>query len=102
MYGRFTLTESRCDLENFFDGKPDHDSIDERTYQSSYNIPPSIRIPGASIGKDGGRQLDLYRWGLIPSWVENLSSFQSTTDNARAESVADKPMYRTAFRSQAF
>lgn len=92
--------QSRYDLEDLFGITADHDFTDELSLQSCYNIPPTRRIPGASIGQDDERQLALFRWGLIPSWVKDLSSFKATTINARAESVATKPMYRSAFKSQ--
>jgi putative SOS response-associated peptidase YedK len=39
----------------------------------------------------------LLRWGLVPSWAKEVKSGYSMI-NARAETVADKPAYRTAFR----
>ena len=39
------------------------------------------------------------RWGLIPSWWSKpLKEMKVATFNARAETVADKPMFRDAFR----
>jgi hypothetical protein len=40
------------------------------------------------------------RWGLIPVWWKKSAKETPATVNARAESVADKPMFRTAFRKQ--
>ncbi|HWD24851.1 MAG TPA: SOS response-associated peptidase, partial [Acidimicrobiales bacterium] len=45
---------------------------------------------------DGGRVLDLYRWGLIPSWMRHGAGLPQM-HNARAESVATKPAFRGAF-----
>jgi putative SOS response-associated peptidase YedK len=39
----------------------------------------------------------LVRWGLVPSWSKGPDSRYSMI-NARAESVAQKPAYRSAFR----
>ena len=37
------------------------------------------------------------RWGLVPSWAKGLS-IGSKTFNARAETVAEKPSFRTPFK----
>jgi putative SOS response-associated peptidase YedK len=39
------------------------------------------------------------RWGLVPSWwPKPLKELKAATFNARAETVADKPMFRDAFK----
>jgi putative SOS response-associated peptidase YedK len=38
------------------------------------------------------------RWGLIPGWWKKTAKEVPATFNARAESVVDKPMFRTAFK----
>ncbi len=63
-----------------------------------YNIAPSQQI--ASIRQeDGERAACLLRWGLIPAWSREPATKYSTI-NARAETVAEKPAYRSAFRSR--
>jgi putative SOS response-associated peptidase YedK len=96
--GRFTLTQSRYQLEDSFQVKPDHDHIDERVYVPHYNLPPTEQVPGAHFGKDGEMRLDTYRWGFVPNWVRNIAEFKLTTINARAESVAKAKTYSAAFR----
>jgi putative SOS response-associated peptidase YedK len=39
------------------------------------------------------------RWGLVPSWAKELS-IGGRMINARAESVAEKPAFRAAFRAR--
>ena len=40
------------------------------------------------------------RWGLIPAWWgKPLKEFKLATFNARAETVAEKPMFRSAFKN---
>jgi putative SOS response-associated peptidase YedK len=48
-------------------------------------------------GADGARECVLARWGLVPSWAPDLK-FGSRCINARAETVATLPAFRTAFR----
>ena len=43
--------------------------------------------------------LDQYRWGLVPSWVKDPKGVKSTF-NARAEGLASKAMFRSAFESR--
>jgi putative SOS response-associated peptidase YedK len=64
----------------------------------SWNVAPTRDIFGVSETK-GRRTLDLYRWGLVPSWVKDPKAVKSTF-NARAESVDSKPMFRSAFESR--
>src|SRR4051812_29346769 len=40
------------------------------------------------------------RWGLIPGWWKKSPKEMPATFNARAESVADKPMFRNAFKGR--
>jgi putative SOS response-associated peptidase YedK len=47
---------------------------------------------------EAGRDLLSMRWGLIPSWWKKTAKEVLSTFNARAETVATKPMFRSAFR----
>ena len=38
------------------------------------------------------------RWGLIPGWRKKSAKEVPSTFNARAETIADKPMFRWAFK----
>jgi putative SOS response-associated peptidase YedK len=63
----------------------------------SYNVCPtdpiSVIVPG-----DGGLFLMPMRWGLIPRWWKKSLKELPATFNARAETVADKPMFRDAYK----
>jgi putative SOS response-associated peptidase YedK len=49
--------------------------------------------------RDGNRHFVRMRWGLLPSWwPKPLKELKAATFNARAETVADKPFFRDAFR----
>ncbi|HRD66813.1 MAG TPA: SOS response-associated peptidase [Candidatus Competibacter sp.] len=61
-----------------------------------YNVAPSQPVLGIRA-VDGGRELAWLRWGLVPGWSPEPRSKYSTI-NARAETVAEKPTYRQAFR----
>jgi putative SOS response-associated peptidase YedK len=62
-----------------------------------YNVCPTDTI-SVVIERDGGRELVPMRWGLIPRWWKKSLKELPATFNARAESVAEKPMFRDAFK----
>ena len=49
------------------------------------------------VGSEKRRRAGLMRWGLIPHWAKD-ASIGSRMINARAETVAEKPSFRTALR----
>ena len=62
-----------------------------------YNVAPSQPVGAIRSAEDGRREWVALRWGLIPAWAPEPRTGYSTI-NARAETVADKPTYRQAFR----
>ena len=61
-----------------------------------YNIAPTQDI-AAIRDTDDGRELTTFRWGLVPFWAKD-PSIGNRLINARAETVAEKPAFRAAFR----
>jgi putative SOS response-associated peptidase YedK len=64
---------------------------------ASYNIAPSTKVLVARNTPEGGRELEALKWGLVPAWSDEPKTEYSTI-NARAETVAQKPAFRSAFR----
>ncbi|AMB86813.1 hypothetical protein AWM79_16515 [Pseudomonas agarici] len=64
--------------------------------QAQWNISPNdwVLILRAATGQ---RELARARWGLTPPWLTDLSR---TPAHARAETVAEQPMFRQAFRER--
>ncbi len=60
-----------------------------------WNIGPQ-RTLFALNESEGERVLDRYRWGLLPSWAKD-PSISNRLFNARAETVTEKPSFRSAF-----
>jgi putative SOS response-associated peptidase YedK len=92
MCGRFTLATPGQTIAEAFELRA-VPGLKER-----YNIAPTqpvlaIRAAGA------GHELVLLHWGLIPSW-SNDAAIGARMINARGETVADKPSFRTPFRSR--
>lgn len=65
--------------------------------ESRYNIAPTQNIAAVREHDDSGREFALLRWGLVPFWAKD-PSIGNRMINARAETVAEKPAYRAAFR----
>ncbi|HEX8440996.1 SOS response-associated peptidase [Archangium sp.] len=63
--------------------------------QPRYNLAPTQLMP--VVINDGARMLDAYRWGLIPSWAKE-ASIGNKLINARGETVAEKPSFRSALK----
>jgi putative SOS response-associated peptidase YedK len=64
--------------------------------QPSYNVAPSQTIP-IIRNEQGHRLFALAKWGLIPSWAKDIKIGYNTI-NARADTVAEKPSFRSAFQ----
>jgi putative SOS response-associated peptidase YedK len=66
--------------------------------RARFNVCPTTTID-TILDQDGKRRLERMRWGLIPSWWSKpLKDMKLATFNARAETVTEKPMFRSAFK----
>lgn len=91
MCGRFTLYADPSVLKARF-------ALPEvPTLAPSWNIAPSQPIATVRQGEEGARRLVFCRWGLRPHWAREGAR---APINVRAETVADKPTFRAAFRRQ--
>jgi putative SOS response-associated peptidase YedK len=61
----------------------------------SWNVGPQRRLFAVTDANEG-RILDQYRWGLVPSWSKD-PKIGNRLFNARGETVAEKPSFRSAF-----
>src|SRR5262245_7225783 len=67
-------------------------------FEPRYNIAPTQEILAIRVdASTGEREPALLRWGLIPSWSKEPQSGPPMI-NARGESIAEKPSFRTAVR----
>ena len=93
MCGRFYLTASPDQLIKTFQlpGLP--------RYETSYNIPPGQKILSIVKLDDGNYKAVNLHWGLIPHWSKD-SKMSHHLINARAETVAEKPAFRTPYKQR--
>ncbi|MFH1317300.1 MAG: SOS response-associated peptidase [Candidatus Woesearchaeota archaeon] len=101
MCGRFSIYSSMQAIENRFNAK----SVFK--FPVYYNAAPGLNLP-IIINPDQNKeiltkgiknQIVSAKWGLIPHWSkEEKSAFKMI--NSRAETVSEKPSFKTYFKSQ--
>lgn len=94
MCGRFTQTATPEVIAELFhvDNPP--------LFKPNFNIAPSQRIAVVRLKPESDkRECVLLRWGLIPSWAKD-AKIGNQCINAKAETVAEKPAFRSAFKKR--
>jgi len=94
MCGRYRLSKRKQLIEEYFE------TGNEVDWEPRYNIAPSQNV--GIIRQDPSRprrEFSQVRWGLIPYWAKEASIGHKMI-NARAETAADKPAFREAFKSR--
>lgn len=69
---------------------------DLAAWSPRFNIAPSQAVP-VLVRSGEALEATSFYWGLVPAWAKDRK-MQSRLINARAESVAEKPSFRSAFR----
>jgi putative SOS response-associated peptidase YedK len=93
MCGRFILlTDLSIIVESFRIGEV------AAEYKPGSNISPGQQISAVIRDEDVNKLVD-FRWGLIPSWAKD-PSIGNRMFNARAETIAEKPSFREAFKKR--
>ena len=90
MCGRFTMTSPWELLRERFGV-----DIPEMQYHFRYNAAPGQDL--WVIPEETPNQAQLFHWGLVPFWAKD-PKIGNRLINARAETVAEKPAFRTPFR----
>jgi len=92
MCGRFALKAPPRSIQEHF-------NLSEQVDLSPrYNIAPSQKIAVVrQLPGKNSRRLDMLHWGLIPGWAKDMKIGYKMI-NARAETLAQKPSFRAAFK----
>ena len=93
MCGRYTLTALFDDIIAFFQLAPDACPL----LEPRYNIAPTQPVVAILETAARKRKPEFMLWGLIPSWSKDANSGAKLI-NARAETLAEKPSFRSAFK----
>ncbi|HLF02644.1 MAG TPA: SOS response-associated peptidase [Anaerolineales bacterium] len=98
MCGRFTLTADADTIrEAFALSQSSSATLAELTPR--YNIAPSQPVAVVLADSDGARKLEFFKWGLVPVWAKDPKIGYKMI-NARAETLAEKPSFRTALKKR--
>jgi putative SOS response-associated peptidase YedK len=90
MCGRFALAYPAAVLQDWYE------CISMPAYPLRFNVAPGNSVVSIRTSDDG-RTGGMMRWGYIPSWAKDPAALPML-HNARGETVAEKPMFRKAFR----
>ena len=101
MCGRYVAAASAAEIGAYFDVA--ETSIE--AVEPNFNVAPTDTVPAIAVGRDGLRRLGAMRWGLVPSWSTPRIDRQGHPQppngagmiNARADTIATKPAFRSAF-----
>jgi putative SOS response-associated peptidase YedK len=94
MCGRFARRSTQQVLADWFGVEME----DMPWFAPSYNVAPQSTQPVVRLNAETGKpEFALMRWGLVPYWAKDAKVGYSTI-NARAEEVAEKPLYREAVK----
>jgi putative SOS response-associated peptidase YedK len=93
MCGRASLPTDVSELKQ--DLRIEWDKLGD--YRPRWNAAPTTNLPVVTAAQ-GGRTLEVMRWGLIPSWAKDIKISRATF-NARAEGIDTKPAFRGAWQA---
>ena len=95
MCGRYVAATPVSDVSAWLEAHYVGD--DSEDYVPRWNVSPTSSVLAVRLDRNGDRALATYRWGLVASWQQTLPRY--STHNARVETVATKPTFRTAWSS---
>ena len=93
MCGRFVSSSTPDEIATYFAAA----RLSDVLLDESYNVAPTDDVYVVVDDREGTRRLEAFHWGLVPSWAKD-PKIGNRMINARSESLADKPAYRTAFQ----
>lgn len=91
MCGRFVSSSPPQRIAEHFGA-----DLETEPLRESYNVAPTNDVYGVVADADGHRAVQSFRWGLLPSWAKE-ASVGSRMINARSETAAEKPAFRSSF-----
>jgi putative SOS response-associated peptidase YedK len=94
MCGRFTQQFTWAELVELYDLP----NAVIPNLRASWNIAPTQDV-GVIVKEDAGRIYRTMRWGLVPFWAKD-EKIGNQLINARLETVAEKPAFRSAWKSR--
>ena len=65
----------------------------------NYNVAPTDDIYAVVIGADGARGIEVFHWGLVPTWAKDVK-IGSKLINARAETLTQKGAFQPLLKNK--
>ena len=103
MCGRFALSKLPAELLEEFEIHTGQSASQLPLLPADWNITPTRTIYLVRNDSKNQRELATASWGMIAGWSKDRESAlksQSQAINARSESIAEKPTFRSAFRNR--
>jgi putative SOS response-associated peptidase YedK len=94
MCGRYTLTRQESMVEDL-EAALDPATTASEWWKARFNVAPTQPAPVVTL-REGGRVVELMRWGLVPFWAGREGKKSPLMINARVESIETKPVFRDA------
>jgi putative SOS response-associated peptidase YedK len=94
MCGRFTQQYTWKELVDLYNLT----NLTIPNLRPNWNVAPTQDV-GVIVPEEDGRIYKTMRWGLVPIWAKDIK-IGNQAINARLESVATKPMFRSAWKSR--
>jgi len=95
MCGRYAVFAGKEKILETFGVTSDDDSL----FEPNFNVAPGSTMPVVLLGKARVKRIGPLRWGLIPSWADDISIGYSMI-NARSETLMEKPSFKKPFQRQ--
>ncbi len=93
MCGRFAFYSPRESVQEYFGVEVPF------AFEPRYNVAPSQEVMVIRQQANTQPETEMLKWGLVPFWAKD-SEIGSRMINARAETVAEKPAFRQAFKQR--
>ena len=94
MCGRFVTPTNPDQIAAYFGAE-----APEVELQQSFNVAPTNDIYAVVEGADGVRRVQVFHWGLVPSWAKD-TKVGSKMINARGETLIEKPAFKGLFKAK--
>ena len=91
MCGRYVSTRTPQELAEYFGASVDTDPL-----APSYNVAPTNDVYAVVSDGELGAVVRSFHWGLVPVWAKDVK-IGSKMINARAETLAEKPSFKSLF-----
>lgn len=94
--GRYTLKAKSGELKKRYNL-----ATVPKDIPTSYDVKPGQTLPVIKASEDGNPQLEMMKWGLIPSWWKQDPKIAYKLFNARDDKVFESGMWRSVYRRRA-